>query len=197
MRPIPTFCTTLLLVGISSVAQANVHVSPWVGYTFGGSVEDQNQNELDLKGSESFALSVEADIDKGRIGLFYATQNSEVEDVNLSSSIHYLHLQSSVYYPVQDKWSSYLGIGLGGSYIDADWVDDEWGFSASIFGGFEYAFSDTLALNTQLRWLGTVVDNETSGVCNLPAGSNDSCVIRFKTDWMNQFSANLGLTWSF
>ena len=114
MRPIPTFCTTLLLVGISSVAQANVHVSPWVGYTFGGSVEDQNQNELDLKGSESFALSVEADIDKGRMGLFYATQNSEVEDVNLSSSIHYLHLQSSVYYPVQDKWSSYLGIGLGG-----------------------------------------------------------------------------------
>lgn len=187
----------LAIFGLSTAAHAEIHLSPWLGYTFGGSVEDQNQNELDLEGSESYAISLETDVDKGRIGLFYANQNSQVENVNLDSSIHYLHVQSSIYYPVQDKWSSYLGIGLGASYVDADWVKDEWGFSASIFGGFEYQFTDALALNTQLRWLGTVVDNNTSGVCNLPTTGSESCVIKFKTDWMNQFSANIGLTWSF
>lgn len=187
----------LAIFGLSTAAHAEIHLSPWLGYTFGGSVEDQNQNELDLEGSESYAISLETDVDKGRIGLFYANQNSQVENVNLDSSIHYLHVQSSIYYPVQDKWSSYLGIGLGASYVDADWVKDEWGFSASIFGGFEYQFTDALALNTQLRWLGTVVDNDTSGVCNLPTTGSESCVIKFKTDWMNQFSANIGLTWSF
>lgn len=197
MNTISRLFFPILIAGVSPLAQADTYLSPWLGYTFGGSVEDQNQNELDLKASESYALSLETDVDKGRMGLFYANQRSEVEDINLNSSIHYLHIQSSIYYPVQDKWQSYLGVGLGASYVDADWVKDEWGFSASIFGGFEYQFSDSLALNTQLRWLGTVVDNETSGACNLPAGGDSSCVVKFKTDWMNQFSANLGLTWSF
>lgn len=197
MNTISRLFFPFLIAGVSPLVQADTYLSPWLGYTFGGSVEDQNQNELDLKASESYALSLETDVDKGRMGLFYANQHSEVEDVNLNSSIHYLHIQSSIYYPVQDKWQSYLGVGLGASYVDADWVKDEWGFSASIFGGFEYQFSDSLALNTQLRWLGTVVDNETSGACNLPAGGDSSCVVKFKTDWMNQFSANLGLTWSF
>jgi opacity protein-like surface antigen len=184
----------LALSAINTTAVAEVYLTPWVGYTAGGSVENQNQQELDLKGSESFALSVETDFDTGRLGLFYSTQSTDVENTNASSTTHYLHFQSSVYYPIEDKFSSYLGIGLGGSYIDADWVDKELGFSASILGGFEYKFSDTVALNTQLRWLGTVVDNDTSGVCNLPTTGEGSCVIKFKTDWMNQFSANLGLT---
>lgn len=187
----------ILLLVTSPVTFAEIHISPWIGYTAGGSVEDQAQNKLDLTSSPSFALSIESDIDNGRIGLFYSQQNSEVENINLDSSIHYLHLQSSVYYPVEDKISAYLGIGLGASYIDADWVKDEVGFSASIFTGVEYRVSDSLALNTHIRWLGTVVDNETTGICQFNNSSNDSCVIKFKTDWMNQFSANLGISWRF
>lgn len=187
----------ILLLLASPTTFAEIHISPWLGYTLGGSVEDQDQNKLDLEGAASFALSVESDIDNGRIGLFYSQQNSEVENTNLKSSIHYLHLQSSVYYPVQEKISSYLGIGLGASYIDADWVKDEIGFSASIFAGFEYQITDSIAVNTQLRWLGTVVDNDTTGICQFTNNSSDSCVIRFDTDWMNQFGANIGIVWKF
>lgn len=187
----------ILLLLASPTTFAEIHISPWLGYTLGGSVEDQDQNKLDLEGAASFALSVESDIDNGRIGLFYSQQNSEVESTNLESSIHYLHLQSSVYYPVQEKISSYLGIGLGASYIDADWVKDEIGFSASIFAGFEYQMTDSIAVNTQLRWLGTVVDNDTTGICQFTSNSSDSCVIRFDTDWMNQFGANIGIVWKF
>lgn len=187
----------LLLLLISSTSYADIYVTPWIGYISGGGVEDQNQNKLDLDGAPSFALSIEGDIDNGRIGLFYSQHNTDVEDINLSTSIHYLHIQSSAYYPLQNQFSAYLGIGLGASYIDADWVKDEVGFSASILTGVEYQISDSISLSTQLRWLGTVVDNDTTGICQFEAGSSDTCIIKFNTDWMNQFSANLGLSWKF
>ncbi|KJY83469.1 outer membrane beta-barrel domain protein [Vibrio galatheae] len=197
MKTLTLLFLSIALSMTSAAARTEILFSPWVGYTFGGSVEDQDSNELSVNGAESFALSIEANIDNGRLGLFYATQTTEVERVNSNVSIHYLHFQSSVYYPVTKQLTSYLGLGVGGSYIDADWVGQASGFSASIFSGFEYPLSDTIAFNSQLRWLGTVVDNETSGACSLPAQQNNSCVIRFKTDWMNQFSLNLGLTFRF
>jgi opacity protein-like surface antigen len=175
---------------------AKVYIAPWVGYTTGGSVEIQDGTQFDLEASANLALTIETDLDGGRVGLFYANQSSNVETLNASSTIHYLHFQSSVYYSLQEDFSTYLGLGLGGSYVDADWVKDELGFSTSLFAGFEYQLSDAVALNSQIRWLGTAVDNETSGACNLPS-NNNSCTVRFKTDWMDQFAANVGLVWSF
>ncbi|OIQ24752.1 outer membrane beta-barrel protein [uncultured Vibrio sp.] len=191
----PIALTALLTFIASAPSYADIYLSPWVGYTGGGSVIDQDDVEYDLKGSESYALTLEATLDKGRIGFFYGQQNSEIEKLNEKSAIRYLHFQSSIYYPVQDKIQTYVGVGLGVSHVDVNWADSKYGFSASMFGGLEYQISDTIALNSQLRWLGTVVDNETTGVCNLP--SSESCVIRFKTDWMNQFSANIGLVMRF
>ncbi|MGF1694872.1 porin family protein [Vibrio lamellibrachiae] len=183
--------TGLCTLFASTFVHADFYLTPWVGYTGGGSVVDQDEVEYDLKGSESYALTLETTLDKGRIGLFYGQQNSSIEKLNEKSAIKYLHFQSSIYYPVQDKFKTYVGVGLGASYVDVDWADDKYGFSASMFGGFEYEISDTISLNSQLRWLGTVVDNETTGICNLP--TSESCTIHFKTDWMNQFSANIGL----
>ncbi len=186
-----TFC------GLSLSVSAQVFVTPWIGYTVGGSVENQEGEEFDLEAAANVALSIETTVDNGRVGFFYARQSSDVETIDSDLDIHYLHFQSSLAFPFSERASSYLGVGIGGSYIDADWVDDEWGFSASIMGGVEYRLSDSLSLNTQLRWLGTAVDNDTRGVCNLPTTHSDGCIIQFKTSWMNQFSANAGVTWRF
>ncbi|KGY06801.1 outer membrane beta-barrel protein [Vibrio sinaloensis] len=187
----------LCLLGATHGYAAELYITPWVGYTLGGSVENQDGDDFDLEASTNLGLSVETDLDNGRIGLFYTRQATKVEQVNLDSDVHYLHFQSSIQYELSQDFSSYLGLGLGGSYVDAEWVDDKLGFSASIFGGFEYQITDYLAANVQARWLGTVVDNDTKGVCNLPTTGSDSCVIQFKTSWMNQFSTNVGLTWRF
>lgn len=191
------FVLMTLLVSMNSPVLAKVSISPWFGYTSGGSVEDQNDNRFDLKAKSTFALSIETDLEPGRIGLFYHTESTTVDKLDIEADLHYLHFQSSIYYPLGNNVSPYLGIGVGASYIDADWVKDELGFSASIFSGIEYHLSDSLALNTQLRWLGTVVDNDTSGVCQLSAQRSESCFIRFDTSWMNQFSANAGITLRF
>ncbi|MDN3614554.1 MAG: outer membrane beta-barrel protein [Vibrio gallaecicus] len=187
----------LALFSVSNLyAAPNVIITPLVGYTGGGGVEDEDGNSYDMEGSESFTFAIETPLDKGRIGLFYSNQQSQLETLNIDSSIQYLHFQSSIYYPANEKLSSYLGLGLGVSYVDVDWAKDKYGFSTSVFGGFEYKLGDNIALNSQLRWLGTVVDNDTSGACTLPT-TGQSCIIKFDTDWMNQFQASLGLTFYF
>lgn len=197
MKVSHTLLGSLLLASISCSTWAQVRVTPWLGYTAGGSVENQDGEELDLKSAMNFAVSLETDLDQGRVGLFYTSQRTDVEEVNADATIHYLLFQSSAYYPLEDGLNSYIGLGLGGSYVDAVWVDDSLGFSTSIFAGMEYVVSDSIALTSQVRWLGTAVDNETSGVCQSSGNNNSSCVLQFKTDWMDQFSANIGLVVSF
>ncbi|MGR5132214.1 outer membrane protein [Vibrio alfacsensis] len=185
-----------IFLSCSMSAQANVTITPFIGFAGGGAVEDENGRDYDIDPAINYALSIETPLELGKIGLFYSNQSSELKDVNNSSNIHYLQFQSSIYYPVSPGWQTYIGLGLGGSYIDADWVDDKYGFSASAFAGLEYEFSQNVALTAQIRWLGTVVDNDTSGSCVLPTdGSN--CVIKFETDWMNQFQSNIGLSFRF
>lgn len=186
-----TFLTTAL---VSFSSTADVYLSPWAGYTFGGRVEDQDSTEYNIRGSESFAFSLESDFDDGRIGLFYAYQDSKVKQLDVDTNVQYLLFQSSLHYEIRKDVFGYFGAAIGGSYIDTDWVTD-YGFSASIFGGFEYRVFDSIFVNGQLRWLGTSVDGETTGSCNVSTSS--SCVVQFKTDWLNQYSTNIGLTFKY
>ncbi|WP_431769430.1 porin family protein [Vibrio sinus] len=177
----------------SFTSLADIYITPWVGYTAGGEVKDQDGTDYRIRGSESGAVSIESDFDDGRIGFFYAYQSSKVKQLSVDVKMNYLHFQSSLHYELNKDVYSYMGLGIGGSYVDTDWMRD-YGFSASIFGGFEYRMLKNLYLNGQLRWLGTSVDGQATGACT---SSSNSCVVQFKTDWVNQYSTNLGLTLTF
>lgn len=104
----------IALFSVSSVyASPEIIITPMVGYTGGGSVEDQDGKNYDMKPSENYTFAIETPLDKGRIGFFYSNQSSELEKLNLSSSIQYLHFQSSIYYPASPVLSGYLGLGIG------------------------------------------------------------------------------------
>ncbi|MDR9828124.1 porin family protein [Vibrio sp. FNV 38] len=180
-----------------NVMATELYVTPWIGFTGGGKVVNEEGTEFDFKPSESFALQIEAPLQQGRIGLFYHYQGTEVDDINASVETHYLLFQSAVHYAMHERLRTHIGIGLGGAYTKANWVDDNFGFAGSIYGGLEHEIKDNLYLTGQVRWLGTVVDNDTTAICNLPSGQEGNCVIKFKTDWMNQFSANFGITFKF
>lgn len=187
----------LMAITATPAMARDIYVTPWIGFTGGGKVVNEDGQEFDFKPSESFALQIETPIQAGRIGLFYHYQGTEVEDINSKINSHYLLFQSAVHYQVHDQLRTHLGIGLGGAYTEASWVKDNLGFATSIYGGVEHQLKENLFLTVQVRWLGTVVDNDTTAICNLPSGQEGNCVIRFKTDWMNQFSANLGVTFKF
>lgn len=176
----------------SAAASADVYLTPSAGYVLGGKVEDNTGKSYDINASSALAITLEVPFETGRIGLFYARQSADVDIVQDKATLHYLLFQSRINYPFAPGWSSYLGAGLGASYFDVSWVDNKSGFAASIFTGLDYHMTSSVSLSSQIRWLGTVVDNETSALCSLPEPGR--CIVRFKSDWMNQFSANLGLT---
>ena len=184
---------TLVLSGTVTQSHAEVYLTPWLNFTGGGELENSDGSKFDIEPSASFSLSAETDFQTGRIGVFYSHQSSDVSEVQLKSSIQYLMFQSSIYYALPNNAYSYIGIGIGGSYIDANWVDNNTGFAASIFGGFEYPINQSISFTTQARWLGTVVDNDTAAACNLPSSSTNGCIVQFKTDWMNQFTVGIGV----
>lgn len=185
-----------MLLSIAANAQADIIITPFLGYTAGGKVEEESGITYDVDAAANYALSVETTFLQGKIGLFYSYQPTEIKTLSNSANIHYLQFQSSLSYPITPSWQSYIGAGIGGSYNDVNWADNKYGFSASLFAGVEYEYSKTFALTAQLRWLGTVVDDETSGACTLSAeGSN--CIIKYETDWMNQFQSNVGFSFRF
>lgn len=185
-------CALLLL--FAPIALANQFIiTPFVGYTAGGQVEDQNEKNFDLTPSVNYSIALETPLEKGRVGLFYSYQNSQVDVLKQDYGFHYLHFQSTIYYPSGSGLSSYLGLGLGASYADVEWAEEKVGFSASIFGGIEYPITQNIAISAQVRWLGTAVDNDSSAACVIPS-SGQNCIIQFETDWVNQFQSNIGLT---
>lgn len=189
MRPLQ-FVIFMLIAGFSTSVVANLYVTPYTGYIFGGKVEDNTGQSYHLNPSTTLALSLEVPFETGRVGLFYARQSTRVDTLDNQARLHYLLFQSRIDYPAAPEWTAYLGAGLGASYFDVNWAEQKSGFAASIFTGIDYHLTSSMSLTTQIRWLGTVVDNDTSAICTLPG----PCVVRFESDWMNQFAANIGLT---
>ncbi len=187
---VPTLFLIISLLAFP--AQGELYFSPYIGYTFGGKVADQKQDHYQIKPSQNYALALETPFQTGRIGFFYHQQASHIEQVDNPITIHYLHFQSSIYYPLQSKSSAFIGIGLGGSYTDADWATKRYGFSSSVFAGLNYQITSHLSFTSHARWLGTVVDNDTTAFCDL--GHDEHCVIRFRSSWINQVAFNLGVT---
>ncbi|NLS11496.1 porin family protein [Vibrio sp. SM6] len=130
-----------------------------VGVTAGGDVKDDNDERYDIKAGVNLSIAIETPMDKGRIGLYLASQRNKTERIDTKTKLHILQFQSSVVYPLKNGFRSYVGLGLGGGYLDAPWVDNHWGFSGSAFTGIEYPISETVSFNSQLRWLGVSVDD--------------------------------------
>ncbi|GEM79940.1 outer membrane beta-barrel protein [Vibrio superstes] len=189
---------TLLVLACSypAVSQAEIYITPMVGYSMGGSFDTEENGSFDIKEAVNYNIAIETNVDAGRLGLLYSQQDSSIEDVNLDTTLRYLHFQSAIFYPSGEKWNSYIGLSLGGTQIDVQGASNEYKFSAGIYGGVEYKFTDSFALQGQVRYLGTLVDGDSITVCN-SSSDGTSCKYAFSGDWMSQVQANLGFRFSF
>lgn len=186
------------IASFSSGALAQVYVTPLIGYGMGGTFEDEEGNDADIDNALAYGIAIETDVEKGRLGLLYSQQDSDVtiNGLNLDSTVRYLHFQSAVFSEYRENWAAYLGLSLGGTQIDIQRVDTEYKFSAGVYTGLEYRFTESFALQGQIRYLGTLVDSDSISYCE-GNSSSTSCQFFFKSDWMSQFQANLGFTFSF
>ncbi len=186
----------LVLLLLSTPSYANSYITPMFGFAFGGKVSDKQETDYQVNESSNIAFTAETDVDQGRIGLFYSLQQSHIEKTNYDLDINYLHFQSALNIPLTAKWSSFLGLSVGGTYLDADWLDNNLAFSAGAFTGVRYQLNDQIALHAEGRWLASSVDSDFSALCQ---GSPEStqCKFKFEGDWLHQGQANLGITFIF
>ncbi|ORT50326.1 hypothetical protein ST37_10640 [Vibrio sp. qd031] len=190
--------SSALLSALSATAVANsVYITPMIGLSNGVKFESDEGETYTTKSDLNYNLAVDVPFQQGRIGFVYSENKSELDSPQLDNTIRYLHFQSALYYPVAEKVSTYVGLGLGATQLSASWYEADYLFSASAFGGVEYNVSKNIALQAQVRWFGSLLSKDTASVCNYPNEEGGGCKLYFNGDWLSQVQGNLGVTFSF
>ena len=185
------------LITASHSATANtIYVTPYVGYTFSNSIKDDNGTKIEPENDPHYAISIETDLDKGRVGLFVSHQPTDYETFSGSGSFTYVHFQSTLRFEAFQHFNTFAGASIGTTIVDADWSDQDLVFSGSFLGGLEYKFSPNFSVLFEGRWLVNLMESDTTTICNLPEG-NQTCNIKVNSEWLTQFQTNLGFTFSF
>jgi|GEM_PF-777752 len=177
-------------------AENTIYLTPYVGYSFSDRITDENGIEIRTESDPHIALTLETDMDLGRVGLFVSHQPNEYTDIQGDGSFTYVHLQSAIRYNTFTLWDSFFGASLGGTIVDAEWSKDDLLFSAGLLGGIEYHINSSTRLVFEARWLANLIDGDTSAICQLPTGAQ-TCLISIDSEWLTQFQTNVGITFSF
>ncbi|TDR75913.1 hypothetical protein DFP78_104276 [Photobacterium lutimaris] len=185
-----------MLTASHTVSANTIYVTPYLGYTFSSSITDDNGINIEPENDLHYAIAIETDLDKGRVGLFVSHQPTDYENFLNSGSYTYVHFQSSLRFEASQRINTYLGASIGTTIIDADWSDQDLVFSGGFLGGLEYKFNPNFSILLEGRWLANLMESDTTTLCNLPEG-NQTCNIRVHSEWLTQFQTNLGFTYAF
>lgn len=186
----------LLFFAVLPEVYAEQHVTISYGFSTGGEVTENEQEQRTINGAPSFSVRLETDIDEGRVGLFYSHQSSKLEPYELTSQIDYFHLQSALDYELKPSITSFVGASLGTSYIQTQWSNKDYFFSGSLFAGLTYSLSPNTTVSAEGRWLSSAIETQTYGQCD-PSSSNSECTLKFSGNWLHQIQTQIALTLTF
>lgn len=186
----------LLFFAVVPTTYAKQHFTVSYGFSTGGEVTENEQEQHTINGAPSFSVRLETDIDEGRVGLFYSHQSSELDPYDLKSKIEYFHLQSALDYELKPSVNSFVGASLGASYIQTQWSNKDYFFSGSLFAGLAYNLSSNITVSAEGRWLSSAIETQAYGQCNAPSGSSE-CNLKFSGKWLHQIQTQIALTLTF
>ena len=195
--------TTVLSQSVTALA-ADFEVTPILGYTFGGSLEDSDTEEsLKFNDSESYGIILGLR-DESKVGgafyeLLFLHQSTylKVDDSILSGGEHldvdinYLHLGGR-YGPEGAAVNPFVVAGVGATFFDPKEGDSETKFSFSIGGGANIPLAKHISLRLEGRGFGTIFDSNSTVFCD-----DNQCLVKVKGDLLWQFTAFSGLIISF
>ena len=188
----------IALIISPTLAHADVAVTLYGGKTFNQSLETTEAQEVNLDDSGHYAFSVDRTITGARYGLYYSHTKSDIDaEPGRSVDIGHLLFQSAVEYPVANKTSGYLGAQIGAAQIDPNWLSSDTYFASGLFTGVEYHFNEQMRLGMELRWLATIIDNNSQLDCTIGNDPNDQCLWHFDGDVLHQFNTSLAFSMRF
>jgi hypothetical protein len=191
----------LVLLGSTVIAgAAEIELTPFYGYTFGGDFDDlPNSTELEIDDGESFGLTLGfMTSPTTQIELLW---NRQETDLNVSVgnvagptfglTVDQYHI-GGLYLPtsMNDAVQPFVSFSLGVTVFDPSGRSSEDKFSVSLGGGVKYALGERLGLRLQARWTPTYVNSTADGVFCDPFGF---CYVLEDSNYVHQFDASVGL----
>lgn len=202
MMRTPQFFTIWLLLVLSPcclAAGSEIEFTPFVGYRFGGTLDDtQTGRAWDFEESSDwgFTLSQPAS-NTTRYEFLYSHQGTSLADSTdpdnaFDLDVHYLHMGGTVDV-YQDRFTPYFSGGLGMTYMQPDQAgfENKTRFSLSVGGGLKWYPTERLGIRFELRGYSTLVNSNSSLFCD------GGCELQISGDAFPQFETNLGLIFRF
>lgn len=179
-----------------------VAISAYLGGRYSDDLKDSETGQkADIGNNFSQALALSWYYDRNREGeLLYSNSKQDLsmygdaKNVQTDVYISYLHFGGRVNFVNESPFSTSLGLGLGATFFipDSNQYDNDIALSGNITGGVRYEINQQWALKADLRFYGTVLNNNSSLFC-----SNNSCLIELDGDIYVQTELMAGVEYKF
>ncbi len=184
----------LILLPTPVRADWGAELTPFAGFRFGGSFEDNTTGlDLDVDEGESFGLILDVRAThETEYELFYSVQKTTLQGEGLFAGeplfdldIHYLHIGGTYLFP-GERVRPFIGAGLGLTYFSPDGpgLDSEINFSLSLGGGVKIPISKRVGLRFEGRGFLTILPDNTDIFCVSSGGA--ACAVRVQGDVFGQ-----------
>ncbi len=189
----------LLLFAASRVIADGFEITPFMGYRFGGSLEDpETENTRDLEDGLGWGVILGRTASEAtRYELLYSHQDSGLADKTdpdnaFDLEVHYLQLGGTVDFS-QERIIPFFSGGLGMTYMSPDryGLENETLLSLSLGGGLKWYPTNRLGLRFEVRGYGTLTDSSGSLFCD------GGCNLQVNGALLPQYETNLGLIFRF
>jgi len=202
------FAAALLLSSVlfpaGAGAEWGVEITPYAGYAFGGSFEDNTTGaSLDVKESGAFGLVLDyPDTPETQYELFYGFQRTEVTGGGtlgggtlFDLDIHCLPLGGTYMFP-GEKVRPYIAGGLGATHFvpHGSGLNQKTYFSISLGGGVKIPISGNVGLRFEGRGFMTILPDSTEIFCVSSGGA--ACNVKVQGDVFGQILLTAGITFS-
>lgn len=204
--PMAKYCRFFTVLGVLILGAmplvAEVEVTPFVGFQFGGGF-DTREGDLTIDPSANLGLVVSLRTrHDGLVEFLYSRQATtlEVDGILQSGDLFDLNVE---YFHFGGLWEirsgrtrPILGLSVGATRLSPgeSGIDDAWAFSAGISGGVKYFFTDRLAFRLEGRGLLSFFNSSGVIFCGFPPGQ---CGISVSGSNFLQIDVLAGLTFSF
>ena len=180
------------LVAATSAEAQRIEITPFVGYQFGGELDEIGDETTTRKLDQSltWGLMLDYDIpDFGQVELYYSTQGTDLDrGIEPAVGVTIDHFQIGVVhsYTPNRPINPYIGVTLGTSRFKIN-GDSDSRFSGAIIGGMKVLFSDHLGFRLDGRIFGISTGS------NPITCSEELCIGYPDTSIIWQYTVNAGL----
>jgi len=205
---LPLIAAALLLSSVlfpgEAGAEWGLEITPYVGYTIGGSFTDNATGaNLDVQEDGSYGLVLDlADTPETQYELFYGLQRTKVTgggtfggETLFDLDIHYLHL-GGTYLFTGEKVRPFVSGGLGATHFvpSGSGMNAKTYFSLSLGGGVKVPVSGHVGLRFEGRGVMTILPDSTQIFCVSSGGA--ACNVKVQGDVLGQILLMAGITFS-